>query len=326
MDNPNTVRLQRKRNELPPDQLFVERKRKNEVSVDEARGYYIRQKREADTSVAQVNSGVQNEEHSNNASTQSAASALAARREFHLRHASLQVPSVQSTKTRKRKQNDELATVVEKRQKKADGDASVAPLNQSNEDDVQTSTPSAPPKRPGRGSAIRPRTDKAAPAKADNENVVARQQRELAALAQEMHQFALDELAKTPKPQIKTKPKLTPSRARALHEKQVPASPSRGAPSKDVEEDTAMDSDSEYVYDTYVLAPAPTSLGMNDPVEMHKTLAIPSNVGYLIITEDDEQLWETYIHDLEGSDSEPTDEDDENGTCIPSLISNTSSL
>ena len=80
-----------------------------------------------------------------------------------------------------------------------------------------------------------------------------------------------------------------------------------------------MDSDSEYVYDTYVLAPAPTSLDPSGPIDVHKTLSVPSNVGYLIITEDDEQLWETYIHDLEGSDSEPTDEDDENGTYIPSL-------
>jgi len=134
-----------------------------------------------------------------------------------------------------------------------------------------------------------------------------------------MHQFALEELAKTPKPQIKTKPKLPPSRSRALHEKQqAPASPQRDEHNnKDHDDDTAMDSDSEYVYDTYVLAPVPqptnsNPLSADDPVETSKTLAIPSNVGYLIITEDDEQLWETYMHDLEGSDSEPTDEDDEN--------------
>jgi hypothetical protein len=189
-------------------------------------------------------------------------------------------------------------------------------LQPIDEDDAPTSTPSAPPKRPGRGSALRPQANKPDPVKAENENIVARQQRELAALAQEMHQFALDELAKTPKPQIKTKPKLTPSRSRALHEKQAPASPSRAAPTNNADdEDTAMDSDSEYVYDTYVLAPAPTSLDMQDPVNNKKEpLVVPSNVGYLIITEDDEQLWETYIHDLEGSDSEPTDEDDENGT------------
>ena len=105
MDGPNTVRLQRRRNELPPDQLYVERKRKHDQQTEETRGYYIRQKRETDASVAQVNSGVQNGEPLSNASTQSAASASAraARREFHLRHASLQAPSVQSTKTRKRK-------------------------------------------------------------------------------------------------------------------------------------------------------------------------------------------------------------------------------
>lgn len=315
MEGPNTVRLQRKRNELPPDQLYVERKRKHDQSVEESRGFYIRQKRETDLHSTQVDSGSQNVEGTENGfSAQSAASALEARRVFHLQHASTTAASLQSNKNRKRKSVDDFATVVEKRKKKADGNESVVPLNQIDEHDEQDSPPSAPPKRPGRGSAIRPRAKKAEPVNPENENVVARQQRERAALAQEMHQFALDELAKTPKPQIKTKPKLTPSRSRALHEQHVPASPSRVAPSKDTDEDTAMDEDSEYVYDTYVLAPAPTSLDANDPVDVHKTLSIPSNVGYLVITEDDEQLWETYIHNLGDSDSEPTDEDDENGT------------
>jgi hypothetical protein len=321
MDGPNTVRLQRRRNELPPDQLFVERrlaeKRKEHPSEDGTRGYYVRQKRDTDNSdlpSSQADLSGNNTESPRNVG--SSLSALEARRIFHLKHASPLAPSVQSSKTRKRKQSDDFATVVEKKQKKVDPDNSASSLQPIDEDDAPTSTPSAPPKRPGRGSALRPQANKPDPVKAENENIVARQQRELAALAQEMHQFALDELAKTPKPQIKTKPKLTPSRSRALHEKQAPASPSRAAPTNNADdEDTAMDSDSEYVYDTYVLAPAPTSLDMQDPVNTKKEpLVVPSNVGYLIITEDDEQLWETYIHDLEGSDSEPTDEDDENGT------------
>jgi hypothetical protein len=321
MDGPNTVRLQRRRNELPPDQLFVERrlaeKRKEHPSEDGTRGYYVRQKRDTDNSdlpSSQADLSGNNTESPRNVG--SSLSALEARRIFHLKHASPLAPSVQSSKTRKRKQSDDFATVVEKKQKKVDPDHSASSLQPIDEDDAPTSTPSAPPKRPGRGSALRPQANKPDPVKAENENIVARQQRELAALAQEMHQFALDELAKTPKPQIKTKPKLTPSRSRALHEKQAPASPSRAAPTNNADdEDTAMDSDSEYVYDTYVLAPAPTSLDMQDPVNNKKEpLVVPSNVGYLIITEDDEQLWEAYIHDLEGSDSEPTDEDDENGT------------
>jgi hypothetical protein len=321
MDGPNTVRLQRRRNELPPDQLFVERrlaeKRKEHPSEDGTRGYYVRQKRDTDNSdlpSSQADLSGNNTESPRNVG--SSLSALEARRIFHLKHASPLAPSVQSSKTRKRKQSDDFATVVEKKQKKVDPDNSASSLQPIDEDDAPTSTPSAPPKRPGRGSALRPQANKPDPVKAENENIVARQQRELAALAQEMHQFALDELAKTPKPQIKTKPKLTPSRSRALHEKQAPALPSRAAPTNNADdEDTAMDSDSEYVYDTYVLAPAPTSLDMQDPVNNKKEpLVVPSNVGYLIITEDDEQLWETYIHDLEGSDSEPTDEDDENGT------------
>ena len=86
MDNPNTVRLQRKRNELPPDQLFVERKRKHDQSIEETRGYYIRQKRDTDTPPNQVNSEGQNVGSSENDS--SAANALEARRVFHLKHSS----------------------------------------------------------------------------------------------------------------------------------------------------------------------------------------------------------------------------------------------
>ena len=130
-----------------------------------------------------------------------------------------------------------------------------------------------------------------------------------------MHQFALEELAKTPKPQIKTKPKLPPSRSRALHEQQQsPAFPQRnGAGNKDQDDDTAMDSDSEYVYDTYVLAPVPQPSNSNPiSADIPMETPTPTNIGYLIITEADAPLWETYMHDLEGSDSEPTDEDDEN--------------
>jgi hypothetical protein len=170
MDGPNTVRLQRRRNELPPDQLFVERKRKNEQSADEARNYYIRQKRDNDTS--HLNSAAQYAENTeNNSSAQTAA--LEARRVFHLKHTPNLAASGQSTKTRKRKQNDEPATVVEKRQRKADGNESVVPLNQIDEDDTQHTTPLAPPKRPGRGSAIRPRTTKAEPAKPEKTSSLA---------------------------------------------------------------------------------------------------------------------------------------------------------
>ena len=322
MEGPSTVRLQRRRGELPPDQLIVERrggKRKEHPSIeDAARGHYVRQKRE--TSISGIPSDhLESAGNSagNNFSTASATSFVEARRTFHLKQPSLLPPSAEGSKSRKRKQNDALLpTVFEKRQRKFEDDTPTHHFD----NEPQTSTPSAPPKRPGRGSALRPQAPKPAATKPDDKNVAARQQREVQALAAEMHQFALEELAKTPKPQVKTKPKLTPSRSRALHEKQQsPVSPRRGDQNnnKDHDDDTAMDSDSEYVYDTYVLAPVPqpatsNPLSADNPVETTKSLAIPSNVGYLIITEDDEQLWETYMHDLEGSDSEPTDEDDEN--------------
>lgn len=315
MEGPTTVRLQRRRHELPPDKLFVERKggkRKFHESVDEG-ALYIRQNRGKDTSAGQAEFANAPDKTQNEPPTRPT---LETRRTFHLKQ-----PSGQDTKSRKRKQDDDsLATFVEKRhekrQRNTDGDTPTTSSLHEIDEGPKESTPSAPLKRPGRGSAIDPR-NKSKPAHSEMESVSARQQREMAALAEEMHQFALAELAKTPKPEIKTKPKLTPSRSRALHNKQNSAS-QPASQTKDAEDDSMIDSDGEYVYDTYVLAPAPqpvpTPIDANNPVETTKTLAIPSNVGYLIITEDDEDLWETYIHDLEGSDSEPTDEDDENGT------------
>jgi hypothetical protein len=220
-------------------------------SVDDAtRAHYIRQKRETSFS-GQVDLSV-------NSTDFPTASTIEARRTFHLKQPSLLPPSTEGTKSRKRKQNEaSLPTVFEKRQRKFEDDN---PTHHVHHEESQTPTPAAPPKRPGKGSAVRSQAKKPAPTNPEDENVAHRQQREVQALAREMHQFALEELAKTPKPQIKTKPKLPPSRSRALHEKQqTPASPQRSSldNNKDQDDDTNMDSDSEYVYDTYVLAPVP---------------------------------------------------------------------
>jgi len=275
-------------------------------SVDDAtRAHYIRQKRETSFS-GQVDLSV-------NSTDFPTASTTEARRTFHLKQPSPLPPSAEGSKSRKRKQNEaSLPTVFEKRQRKFEDDN---PTHHFNDEESQTPTPAAPPKRPGKGSAVRSQAKKPAPTNPEDENVAHRQQREVQALAQEMHQFALEELAKTPKPQIKTKPKLPPSRSRALHEKQqTPASPQRSSldNNKDQDDDTNMDSDSEYVYDTYVLAPVPQPSNPVAEAAPTQSLPNPTNIGYLIITEADESLWETYMHDLEGSDSEPTDEDDEN--------------
>lgn len=311
MDGPSNLRLKRRITELPPDQLFVERsaKRTYHASVDlRAKGFYVRQKQESENGRPSTAPSVQDGRATQSAPTQEQ------RREYHLARAS------QDTTSRKRKQNEDLATVVESKKKKFDNHStSNADPSHDYHDDSKIPASPAPTKRPGRGSALRPRPDKPKPDPAKTENIAARQQAELNALAQEMHQFALDELAKTPKPQIKTKPKLTPSRSRALHQEHTTttALPHPSASQNKDDEDGGIDSDGEYVYDTYILAPAPlptpTATNANDTIETPKTLAIPSNVGYLIISEDDEELWENYMHDLEGSDSEPTDEDDENG-------------
>jgi len=61
------------------------------------------------------------------------------------------------------------------------------------------------------------------------------------------------------------------------------------------------------VYDVYVLAPA----GSVDDAQMEVDGG-PGNIGYLIITEEDQSIWETYIEG-EASDKEwDTDDEDEN--------------
>ena len=190
MDGPNTVRLQRRRSELPPDRLFVERrggKRKEHPSVvDATRAYYIRQKRNTSISgppSTQAESAV-------NSTDLPTASSIEARRTFHLKQPEPLPPSAEGSKSRKRKQNEaSLPTVFEKRQRKFEEDA---PTHHFDNEDSQTQTPSAPPKRPGRGSALRPQFKKPAPTKPEDDNVAHRQQREVQALAQEIHQFALE--------------------------------------------------------------------------------------------------------------------------------------
>lgn len=309
MDGPNNLRLKRRRNELPPDQLFVERgERKLAGPADEGVRYVLQPRDSAPSPKKSKNA----DHEPNDAQAKWEQPDLGARREYHLQFN--KAPS----KSGKRKQRDEdLATVVEKKQRQV-GDVNAANSQHEYDEKVEISAPAAPLKRPGRGSALRPRGDKPKPDGPKDESIIARQQRDVARMAQEMHQFALDELAKTPKPEVTSKPKLPPSRARALHQANSPA---KAAPKPtEKHDDTAMDvdSDSEYVYDTYVLAPtslpAPSSTSQTLPATVPISTPTPSGpkIGYIIITEADEQAWETYMHDLPLSASEESDSDDSN--------------
>ena len=67
--------------------------------------------------------------------------------------------------------------------------------------------------------------------------------------------------------------------------------------------------DSDYVYDTYILAPS-SGLGATQ-VAADEVKAL-DNVGYLVITEEDRDLWETYLEDEPSDRDWDSEEDDEN--------------
>lgn len=104
---------------------------------------------------------------------------------------------------------------------------------------------------------------------------------------------------------VKAKPQVTPPRGPKARYKDR-------HPSKELhvsnEDDVAMDVDSEedYVYDTYVRHLVPVS-------EMHTH----NSIGHLVIPEEDQELWETYIEDGEEDKEFETDDEDSNGKLWP---------
>ncbi|KAK5688573.1 hypothetical protein LTS10_000551 [Elasticomyces elasticus] len=146
-------------------------------------------------------------------------------------------------------------------------------------------------KRPGRGAAVQ--YNRSAPSM---EHVESQQRTE--SVAGSLHQFALDELQNDSKQKITSLPKY-PGRRRGV---ETVASPE---PRIRDDEDADMD-DADYVYDTYVLAPAGNAAAEPAPNDF------PDDVGYLIITDEDQPIWETYIEDDSSDKDCDTDEEDEN--------------
>ncbi|KAK4985604.1 hypothetical protein LTR50_005869 [Elasticomyces elasticus] len=135
-----------------------------------------------------------------------------------------------------------------------------------------------------------------------------------------MQQFALEEEARNctsvpeegtrhvalSKPKLKYQPKTTVVRHNDRRSSMESLTSSQISEDSDVDMDAASD-DGEYVYDTYVLSAAPQSL--NDALES----APGSDVGYLVITEEDEKFWERYIEDDSDSGKDwNSEEEDEN--------------
>jgi hypothetical protein len=133
--------------------------------------------------------------------------------------------------------------------------------------------------------------------------------REFLALADEVEQEAEQKKKKQQGPIIvspvkkeyssKHKPKLPVKRFRDRHPEQAKAAAEPTDPD-------AMDIDKDYVYDTYV-----REVTMRD-ADGNPT-APEGSVGVIVITDEDEDLWETYWQEGEGSSEEYyTDDEDEN--------------
>jgi hypothetical protein len=297
MSNPSTIRLKRKATDAPPDTLVVKRAISNQLA-DDIR--YQRRKTEDvqyDAPPQPPPALFQDLKEEGTPDKQSPGSSrrssTEARRTFHLSRGAF-VPA--GVKKRKR----DVPTIEEQRrvsgahrlaQGKVGGD----------ETHVEHDGGARPQKRPGKGAAVRS-TNTAAqtpvPAPASPEK------RRLGGLADELHQFALDELARTPKPKLTAAPRLSATRSRDLHRRRTAAaapSVDPGASERDMA-DADADNDAGYVYDTYILAADPAG----------SSLAAPDDIGYLIIDEEDQSLWETFGDDDQSDKGWDTDEEDEN--------------
>ncbi|TKA82653.1 hypothetical protein B0A55_00759 [Friedmanniomyces simplex] len=183
-----------------------------------------------------------------------------------------------------------VATFVEARVDQSSREAAGAQTSMST--NAAPQAPGRQLKRPGRGAAV--------PARAQGAEIA--QDREgFESVADNLHQFALDELANAPKQRVTTLPKFA-GRRRNMERKAT-------EPRIRDDEDVHMDSDGDYVYDTYVLAPidgaAPPDISMSNELS-------DIDIGYLIITDEDQSVWETYIEDEPGDQNCDTDDEDEN--------------
>lgn len=239
------------------------------------------------------------------------------RRTFHLKRAGTPEPRVGKRKGKAVKERG-IATFSEKRVKRdinSKESKAIAEGAGRRRAGSVLSTPESPAelrdrpfKRPGRGAAIKVNGGASSSSEPIHQNTHANTQ----ALASSLHQLAVEEASRagsggtpsqTPaKPRVTAIPKLSGQRSRAIHQERVlQSSPLSSSPQND---DTSMEEDGDYVYDTYVLATTSGAAQIDSQDDL-------GNVGYLIITEEDQAHWETYMDD-ELSEEEPSDEDDEN--------------
>ncbi|KAF1344486.1 hypothetical protein BDV97DRAFT_402274 [Delphinella strobiligena] len=130
-----------------------------------------------------------------------------------------------------------------------------------------------------------------------------------------LQRFALEEAARDQvreKPRVTSIPKRPVQRYRDRHPEDFAAHnaqrQAQNAAPRNPDTDVDMDSDDDdYVYDTYVRTRDPVMLPTMD-----KDDSANDQIGYLVITEQDQPFWETYFEDEETDKEFDTDDEDEN--------------
>lgn len=308
MSGPDVVRIKRKRSEQAPDALLVERPGKRQHTTEPGL-HYVRQKddKEATPSLFDADDVQQRVEsqggsrgkasHVAGSGLDGAANGAKERRTFHLKR-----PSTPEAGVKKRKAKDEgIATFIEKKAKR--NPQELLNLAERQRSASQSHVTPEVLKRPGKGAAVKIQTY-------SQPNGSSQQKLKdgcaLEEMADSLHQFAIEEAAKEfpAKPRVTATPRLPPQRSKELHRQRASVSSNRP---RSQTMDTDMDDEADYVYDTYVLAPS-SNIGAAQ-VDSQDTFG---NVGYLVITEEDQAVWETYIEDEPSDKDWNSDEDDEN--------------
>ncbi|WPH02954.1 Hypothetical protein R9X50_00582600 [Acrodontium crateriforme] len=275
MSAPNRIRLKRRRDELPPNTLVIEERRQKRTQIDRL---YVRHQDEQEAPIlSQTVTPSENGNESQNIT------AITGRRIFQL--------------TRKKiGRDDAYATIVEKRAKQAEA---AALGHEDGMNKVETL------KRPGKGSSTvaQPKPEASRTALAELE----KEQEYLESIGSELHRIAMEELAQERRPRTFATPRLAGSRSREIHRQRAAAAPQPRIRDEDIEME---DENGAYVYDTYILAGIPTGGIGESPIPGAGGQA--GDVGYVIITEEDQEIWEHYIEDEPSDKDWDTDEDDEN--------------
>lgn len=311
MSGPAVVCIKRKRTEQAPDALLLERPGKrlqSEVSDIQ----YVRQKDSKDDGHGHGHGhdggagsgptrmggrqGADIDDGHVSARDGASQSENKARRTFQLLTQPTMLEPV-GPKNKKRK-HDGVATFVERNAKQTTMMRSI-PDSTERTPSRPYATTEAPLKRPGRRAAVNLGGSSAFPTNAHNAQVDH-------TVANSLHEFAQQVVATEAKPRITAMPKLPPQRSRALHRQSILRNVTKNV-SIDQDGDADMEDEADYVYDTYILAPS-----SSDGAVRANVYDALGNVGYLVITEEDQDVWETYLEDEPSDKDWNSDEEDEN--------------